>query len=108
MHLKVHQWSLLRLSCSSSTMSRGRITAQREETGCQLSTFLTSWINRSRRPNSQDKNKQEASTDLSSELSDIKRHQLSPGLVTVSNVLKGFGGVLASFFDEDFVTARVL
>jgi hypothetical protein len=65
-------------------------------------------LDRSRRPNSQDKNKQEESTDLPSELSDIKRHQLSPGLVTVSNVLKGFGGVLASFFDEDFVTARVL
>jgi hypothetical protein len=33
---------------------------------------------------------------------------LSPGLVTVPNVLKGFGSILASFFDEDFVTAWVL
>jgi hypothetical protein len=33
---------------------------------------------------------------------------LSPGLITVSNVLEGFGGVLAGFLDEDFVAAWVL
>jgi hypothetical protein len=65
-------------------------------------------IIRSARPKNRDENKQKDATDLSSEFPNIKRHQLSPGLVTVPNVLKGFGRVLAGFLDEDFVTAWVL
>ena len=52
--------------------------------------------------------KLESRTHLAGKVSDVQRYELSSSLVTVPNILKGLGCVLAGFLDEDFVTTWVL
>ena len=47
-------------------------------------------------------------THLAGKVSDVQRCELSSSLVTVADILKGLGRVLAGFLDEDFVTTWVL